>query len=59
MITVEEIYEMIVLLEKEKRWILTLIAFHGENADVLERIIQPNCKNKINMVVLINPIILY
>lgn len=50
MITVEEICEMIFLLEKEKRWILTLIAFHGEDSDVLKKIIQPNYKNKIKLI---------
>lgn len=50
MITVEEICEMIVLLEKEKQRILTLTAYHGEDADVLERIIQPNYKNKIKLI---------
>ena len=50
MITVEEVCEMITLLEKEKQRILTLIAYHSEDAEVLNRILQTNYKNKIKLI---------
>ena len=50
MITVEEVCMMITLLEKEKQRILTLIAYHGEDAEVLNRILQTNYKNKIKLI---------
>ena len=50
MITVEEECMMITLLEKEKQRILTLTAYHSENAEVLNRILQTNYKNKIKLI---------
>lgn len=50
MITVEEVCMMITLLEKEKQRILTLTAYHGEDAEVLNRILQTNYKNKIKLI---------
>ena len=50
MITVEEVCMMITLLEKEKQRILTLTAYHSENAEVLNRILQTNYKNKIKLI---------
>ena len=50
MITVEEVCMIITLLEKEKQRILTLIAYHSEDADVINRILQTNYKNKIKLI---------
>ena len=50
MITVEEVCMMITLLEKEKQRILTLTAYHSEDAEVLNRILQTNYKNKIKLI---------
>ncbi len=50
MITVEEMCMMITLLEKEKQRILTLTAYHSEDAEVLNRILQTNYKNKIKLI---------
>ena len=50
MITVEEVCMIITLLEKEKQRILTLIAYHSEDAEVLNRILQTNYKNKIKLI---------
>lgn len=50
MITIEEICLMITLLEKEKQRILTLTAYHSEDAEVVNRILQTNYKNKIKLI---------
>ena len=50
MITIEEVCMMITLLEKEKQRILTLTAYHGEDAEVVNRILQTNYKNKIKLI---------
>lgn len=41
---------MIILLEKEKQRILTLTAYHSEDTDVLDRILQSNYKDKIKLI---------
>ena len=49
MFTVEELKEMLALAEKEKQWILTTTAYYSENPDVVNKVLQSNYKERLEL----------
>ena len=49
MFTIEELTEMLSLAEKEKQWILTTTAYYSENPDVVNKVLQSNYKERLEL----------
>lgn len=50
MFTIEEIKEMLIILDKEKNWILTLKMYYQENPDILYKIVGETYKERLELI---------